>query len=255
MDMKIAGSGVLGAGEYDKVTISGSAKAEGLIRCKQFQSAGAFSGSAEIECEEDIRVSGAFSCDGKITAKEFRSSGSTKTGGLCAETITVAGALKTTGDLVSSGYAEVSGGFKCEGNIKASELNVAGGLKVTGDLEAENAYISGGISCGGLINAENLRIDLDSSTGSKAESVGGSKIVIENKREKGLIAKLFGKSKCDFTVAESIEGDEIIIEHTKAKTVTGRYVMIGEDCEIGLVQYTESAEVSSKSKVGKCEKI
>lgn len=255
MDMKISGAGVIGGGEYDKIAISGSAKAEGLIRCKEFHCAGAFSGNAEIECENEIKVSGAFSNRGKVSAKEFHSSGSAKTGGLCAGVIKVAGALKTEGDFVSSDHAKIAGGFKCEGNIKSAELEVAGGLKVSGDLEAENAYITGGISCGGLINAENLRIDLDSSSDSKAESIGGSKIVVENKREKGLIAKLFGQNKRSFTVSESIEGDEIIIEHTKAKIVTGRYVMIGEGCEIGLVQYSESAEISPKAKIGRSEKI
>ena len=56
-------------------------------------------------------------------------------------------------------------------------------------------------------------------------------------------------------VSESIEGDEIIIEHTNAKTVTGRNVKIGEKCEIGLVQYSESIEISPKAKIGRCEKI
>lgn len=255
MDVKIAGSGVVGSGEYDKISISGSARAEGFIRCKELHGAGAFSGDAEIECENDIKVSGAFSNGGKVTAKEFRSSGSTKTGGLYAEIIKVSGALKTEGDCISSGCAKISGGFKCEGNIKAAELEVFGGLKVTGDLEAENATIFGGIRCGGLINAEELHIDLDSSSVSKAESIGGSKIVIENKREKGIIGKLFGGKKSSFVVEESIEGDEIVIEHTKAKTVTGRYVTIGEECEIALVRYSEKAEISPKAKIGKCEKI
>ena len=255
MDMKISGAGVIGGGEYDKIAISGSAKAEGFIRCKEFRSAGAFSGNAEIECENDIKISGAFSNSGKITAKEFHSAGSAKTGTVFAKEIKVSGAFKVEGDCVSSEETEVSGGMKVKGNIKAAELDVAGGLGVTGDIEAEKAYIKGGVSCGGLINAEELRVELSNSTGSKAESIGGSKIIIENYRTKGLIDKIFGRSTCAFVVSDSIEGDEIIIEHTKAKTVTGRYVMIGEGCEIDLVQYTENAEISPKAKVKKCEKI
>ena len=56
-------------------------------------------------------------------------------------------------------------------------------------------------------------------------------------------------------VAESIEGDEISIEYTSAKTVTGKDVKIGEGCEIELLQYSENAEISPKAKIGRCEKI
>ncbi|MBE6899527.1 MAG: hypothetical protein E7479_02530 [Ruminococcaceae bacterium] len=237
MDMKIAGAGVIGGGEYDKVSISGSVKAEGFIRCKELHCSGAFSGNAEIECENEIKISGAFSNSGKIAAKEFRASGSAKTGAVSAEII------------------KVSGAFKAHGNLKATEISVGGGLITEGDIEAEKAEITGGINCGGLINAEELRVELSNSSGSKAENIGGSRIVIENYREKGIIERIFGRKTCGFVVSESIEGDEIIIEHTKAKTVTGKYVMIGEGCEIGLLQYSESVEISPKAKIGRCEKI
>ena len=36
---------------------------------------------------------------------------------------------------------------------------------------------------------------------------------------------------------------------------TGRYIMIGEGCDIDLVQYSENIEISPKAKVKKCEKI
>ena len=44
MDMKISGAGAIGAGEYDNVHISGSAKGEGLILCESFHLSGSFSG-------------------------------------------------------------------------------------------------------------------------------------------------------------------------------------------------------------------
>ena len=107
MDMKISGAGAIGGGEYDKVAISGSAKAEGFIRCKELHCSGAFSGNAEIECENDIKISGAFKNAGAVKTKEFKTSGSAKTGAISAETIKVAGA------------------FKVEGNLKTTELDVA----------------------------------------------------------------------------------------------------------------------------------
>lgn len=256
MDMKIAGSGMIAAGEYDKIGISGSATSEGLIRCKEFHCSGAFSGRSDIECEGDVHVSGAFSNRGTLSAKEFHVSGSAKNKGrLDSDEIKVSGSFKVDGDCISKEKISVSGGFKCGGALHGAEVKISGGLKISGDFEAENAYITGGIFCGGLINAENLRIELSNSYGSKAESIGGSKIIIENYRERGIIEKLFGRNKFGFDVSESIEGDEIIIERTNAKTVTGRYVEIGEGCNIDLVQYSENIKISPKAKVGRCEKI
>ena len=219
MDMKISGAGAIGAGEYDDVRISGSAKGEGLIRCKSFHASGSFSGG-EIECSEDFHVSGAGKFAGNIRAKEIH----------------------------------VSGAIKTEGNMKGKEIKLSGAIKTGGDVEAEEIKISGEVNCGGLINAERLYVNLDSTASSTAENIGGSKITIEKGKSGGFFCRLLKKSG-KFIVSESIEGDEISIEYTSAKTVTGRNVKIGEKCEIGLVQYSESIEISPKAKIGKCEKI
>ncbi len=256
MDMKIAGSGCVGSGEYDNIEIYGSGRSEGLIRCKNFDCAGAFSGNSDIVCDEKIEVSGSFSNRGTVKAMEFEASGSAKNcGNFTADIIEVSGAFKVEGDCVSAKEAEISGAFKVEGNLKAAELEVDGGLKVTGNLDAEKAEINGGVSCGGLINAEELYVDISSSTGSRAESIGGSKITVEYRRSHNLINWLFGKKICVFHISESIEGDEIDIEYTNAKTVSGRNVKIGKKCEIELVQYSDNIEISPKAKVGRCEKI
>lgn len=219
MDMKISGAGAIGAGEYDDVRISGSAKSEGLILCKSFHLSGSFSGG-EVECSEDFHVSGAGKFAGNIRAKEIH----------------------------------VSGAIKTEGNMKGKEIKLSGAIKTGGDVEAEEIKISGEVNCGGLINAERLYVNLDSTASSTAENIGGSKITIEKGKSGGFFCRLLKKSG-KFIVSESIEGDKIDIEYTKAKTVTGRNVKIGEKCEIGLVQYSESIEISPKAKIGKCEKI
>lgn len=219
MDMKISGAGAIGAGEYDDVRISGSAKSEGLILCKSFHLSGSFSGG-EIECSEDFHVSGAGKFAGNIRAKEIH----------------------------------VSGAIKTEGSVKGKEIKLSGAIKTGGDVEAEEIKISGEVNCGGLINSERLYVNLDSTASSTAENIGGSKITIEKGKSGGFFCRLLKKSG-KFIVSESIEGDEISIEYTSAKTVTGRNVKIGEKCEIGLVQYSESIEISPKAKIGKCEKI
>ena len=81
MDMKISGSGVIGAGEYDNVRISGSGKVSGPIRCKSFSASGAVGGNDSIECAEAFRVSGSGSFDGSIKAGSLGAYGSFSCGG------------------------------------------------------------------------------------------------------------------------------------------------------------------------------
>ena len=50
MDMKISGSGVIGAGEYEDIRISGSGRLQGLVRCKSFAASGAAFGNGSHRC-------------------------------------------------------------------------------------------------------------------------------------------------------------------------------------------------------------
>ena len=50
-------------------------------------------------------------------------------------------------------------------------------------------------------------------------------------------------------IAESIEGDDIYLEETKAKAVRGNNIVIGEGCEIGLVEYKSKFEQTGNAKV------
>jgi hypothetical protein len=49
--------------------------------------------------------------------------------------------------------------------------------------------------------------------------------------------------------ADTIEGDEIFLENTHARIVRGKKITIGEGCEIEMVEYSESLEVSPKARV------
>ncbi|GBC75956.1 hypothetical protein HRbin07_00148 [bacterium HR07] len=52
-----------------------------------------------------------------------------------------------------------------------------------------------------------------------------------------------------FLEADTIEGDEIFLENTKARVVRGKKVQIGEGCEIESVEYSESFEVAPGARV------
>ncbi len=256
MDMVISGSGSIPSGEYEKITVSGSGKSEGLIRCKDFRCSGSFSGHSDIECEGEISVSGSLKNTGTLTTKELKASGSVKNDGdVTAAKVEVSGSFKTEGNFYSEEKIRVSGGLRVEGSLKATELKVYGGLKAKGDVEAEKAFLAGGLTCDGLVNAEDVYIDISNYKGSRVGSIGGSKITVEANNSKSFIVRLFDKTTSYLEVADSVEGDEISLEYTIAETVTGKNVKIGKGCMIGVVYYSETIETSPDAKIGRCEKI
>lgn len=243
MDMTISGSGQIAAGEYDKVRTSGSGRLNGLVRCSSFHSSGSTNGE-EIECKNELVTSG---------SSRFSK-------GVKAESLATSGSFVCEGDITVEKRMGCSGGMESGGSIKCGTLIASGSLSARGDIEAETVEIDGRVSCGGLLNAEEITIKFKS--GSKIRNIGGSKIVIyghsnpEKRVRLPLLSSLMRKGGGGFLcVDESIEGDSVALEGVTAQRVSGRVVAIGDGCEIELVQYSETIEVSPEAKVGRTEKI
>lgn len=241
MDMHISGSGLIPAGEYDSIRISGSGSLHGTVKCTSLGISGSAHGESLI-CTGDVRVSGSCHFEHNVITKDLH----------------VSGSARVNGDISATGEIRLAGGVHCDGNIKASTLIVAGGVNVGGDVEAENARIHGGIHCPGLLNAETVEIENDGHT--KIGSIGGSKIVItckhgkKSKKRLPLFSKLAAKHD-QVDIEHSIEGDDIALENVVCPRVSGRIVAIGEDCQIELLQYSESYEIHDKAKVDRIEHI
>lgn len=239
MDMKISGVGTLGCGEYENVHISGSCKSEGLIRCRELHVSGLLNGES-FECSEEAHLSGRGKFSGNLSAKELH----------------VSGAVTCLGNITATEKVLLSGMVTCEKNIKTYDLRSSGYTKINGDLEAESVVISGGIQCNGLLNAENIHIKLDGSCKNEIGSIGCAKIKVEKVFVKpNFFKKLLGDNTFTFNVRENIEGDEVELQSTVAKAVVGRTVIIGDDCKIDTLQYSESCEISPKATVNRIEKI
>jgi len=87
-------------------------------------------------------------------------------------------------------------------------------------------------------------------------SIGGSVIRVQWESRGWNLWNLFSRNhKGTVTVRGSIEGDDIFLECVNAPCVSGRAVVIGENCTIDLVQYSESIEISPEARVGRTEKI
>lgn len=242
-DMRISGSGTIPAGEYQTISISGSGKGSGDIRCESLHISGSAHLQGHVTCHRDIRISGSAHVDGAVQTHSIQISGSCKLGqDLDAEeSVLIAGACKLEGSLRTKG-----------------ELKSAGSLTVQQNIEAERVQIKGHVTCPGLLNAEDIFIQRQSrSSTCEIGSIGGGHIRV-CLPESPLPSWKFWKRTTDrmlcLQVQESIEGDEIDLEYTKAGTVTGKRVRIGAGCEIGVVRYTEQADIDPDAIVHTLEK-
>lgn len=243
--MIIAGSGHISAGDYnEEIKVSGSAKINGNVRCTSFTCSGAVSGEGELNCAENLRCAGSMKIEKGVIAKNLQ----------------VSGSMKVCGDCIVENEVRVAGSLKSN-NIKCSKLTASGSIGTDGGIEAETAKIKGMIDCAGLFNAEEIEIAFTKRGGNSIGSIGGSNIKIYCDDSNStvnrilLISKLFEKPSARLDVKESIEGDVIFIEKVNAPLVIGRIVEIGENCEIGQVQYSEKIEIHKNAKVEKYEKV
>jgi len=223
MDMRICGKGNVPSGEYQQVSIRGTGRLFGKVRCFTFRASGKSRGES-IECAEKFKTAGTASFSEHIKAKQIRAAGS----------------LSCGGDEVTSSSDERALRIKCD------KLSVSGSLGVSGDIEAEHVKIAGVIRCDGLLNAESIELQADKAM--YIGGVGGSKIVMRRKR-----FSIFRKR--GITVSTAIEGDDITLEYVTCPKVTGRVVVIGKGCRIDRLEYSEKAEISPKASVRKIEKI
>lgn len=218
-----AGAGTVPGGEYDNVSVSGSGKGTGDIRCKSFKASGSFGGTYNLFCSEELKASGSFKCGGNIKA----------------------------------GCLSAAGAFKCGKTIKAEKIKIAGAAGVENDIEADTINVCGSLNCGGLVNADNFHFEHDGF--SKIGSIGGSniKIVPSDSRTSFKLLNIFRRnSGCGHvTVDECIEGDVVTLECVNTPKVVGRVVIIGRGCNIGSVVYSESVEISPEAKVKSYEQL
>ncbi len=244
MDMKISGSGQLPAGEYEGVSISGSGKCLGNVKCVSF------------------RASGSARCEGDITCTEgFTASGSAHIhGDISANTVRCAGSFHAERNVTAHESAHFSGSCHIEGNcVSQGKIDASGSFSVEHDIEAEYADICGVIKCGGLINAEELFMKLEHR--SRVHSIGGSVIDIRIHKNARSFSSLFGRKKQSgsaevvLDVEEGIEGDSIYLEGVRTASVVGRSIVISAGCEIDIVRYSESIEIDDCAAVGSYEKV
>ena len=219
IDLKISGASVMPGGEYNRVSISGSGKINGNVRCNSFHC----SGSADVQ--------------GDLETMEMACSGACKLhGNVKAQSMKVSGAVKADGNLQGE-TLRISGGVKAGGSVYCGELRLSGGLTVGENVEAEQVCASGKMQVPGLLNADKIEISLAGS--SQIGEIGGSEIFVRQEETHTGFWGWFCRAKTQpMLEVDTIEGDRIALKGVRAKVVRGTDVVLGENCFVGRVEYT-----------------
>ena len=240
--MNIAGSGVIPAGEFEeKVSISGSGRINGNLRCTAFSVAGSASGTGDLHCAEILSVAGSMHLDGSVTA----------------QTVRVSGSLRLDGACTAQEDVRVAGAAHFGGKVKCTKLHSSGALHLQQGADAEEICVKHTVQSGGLLNAEKVALHLRGGK-SRVACIGGSEISVTNEGQKRTLRNLFcfgDRGEGWLQVSESIEGESIALENTETPLVVGDTVVIGRGCEIGAVQYRDTLTVHPEATVGKTEKL
>ncbi|MTT33095.1 hypothetical protein GMB86_13870 [Terrilactibacillus sp. BCM23-1] len=231
-DLIISGSGSTSGGIFHNVKISGSGKVGGDIECSRFQT----SGSSRI--------------NGNVKSENMKISGNSKIlGSLTSETMDISGSITIDGNADVKSI-HISGFSRIKGNIKSEMVSLSGNIKLFGSLESDSVHLKGGFMIQDLLSADEITIGIGGDCKVKEIGCGTLKVT---KRTFGLdiLSKLFSKH----LITDQIEGDDIYLEYTKAKTVRGNRVTIGSGCEIEHVEYKDHFSKAGDAIVKHSEKI
>jgi cytoskeletal protein CcmA (bactofilin family) len=238
-DLKISGSATASGGSYNNVFIGGQGDING-----------------DFDCVE-LKIMGASKLDGNVEAKSGKVMGTAMiAGNLKAGDFKVGGLMHVRGN-VEAKVLKVEGGAVVGNNLSAESLEIKGGLKVKNDCSAESFVSKGAFSVGGLLSGDSVTIDLYGPC--RAKEIGGENIVVRRASSfhiVQIVKSILSSLELDRgLVVDSIEGDDIYLEETKAKEVRGNNIVIGEGCEVGLVEYKSKFEQKGDSRVKENKKI
>jgi cytoskeletal protein CcmA (bactofilin family) len=220
--VSISGSGKV---TDSHISISGSGRVEGwkggTIK---------ISGAGKIS-EEAIKISGSGVLPGDLVAEELKVSGSVKVEGpLEVSIFKTSGSFKVEGPLTVHANLTVSGSGKIEGSLLAQKASFisSGSIKVDGDVFCNEADLSGAYEVFGSVNCdESFSSELNGKSKIKGDLVCGGDVYIEQ-----------GSSRGSLSVENIQSSGEVYLEGVRAKSVSGKKVKLGDDCEIDSITET-----------------
>jgi len=288
----ITGSGRIDGGVYDVIKIMGSARVSGDIEANTVRTAGSahFAGNvnalnihtagacrmSENVSAGSFKTAGSCTVEGDVRATDFACSGSQRIGGdLIAGTVTISGSCHAGNDVeadqfVSKGRFQI-GGLLTADEIKI-ELGVFGGNCRANEIGGERIEVR----CGGQFwewrsedferNIGKVGYRLEKGLSKLRErfgidiEIGDIDTLVEEISKFGEKIKTkidlgFGEREQALLEVQTLEGDEIYLEYTKAAMVRGKSITLGPGCRIGRVEYSDSLEVDEDAKVDERAKV
>lgn len=232
-DVKIAGDGTVGGGNFGDVVINGAGKITGDVTCTNFKINGAGTAEGNVAAANTI-VNGSGNFSGKLETKEMSINGdATVQLGLGV------GSLKVKGRLTVGGVA-------------AHDIDVRGEIRSGVNIEADSLTGEGAFRAEGLVNVGSIDFKLHGN--SSAIEIGGERISIVLGRNfvGASLLSLFGEKRL---TADSIEADEVVLENTTAKVVRGGNVSIGTGCVIDVVEYSGTLNQMPDARIGEARQV
>lgn len=149
-----------------------------------------------------------------------------------------------------------------------------GELTVKDGIEGENIYCVGEVNCP-QVNADYFELLTVPETSSDIKEIYGGKVLITEDSKKckckirlGILSFKVSSLKRFIEIkrnrksensralkCEVIEADEISLENTEVKTVRGKRIIIGKNCAVDYIEYSESLDVDGGSTVKSSTKI
>lgn len=238
-NVEIMGVGSSTGGFCGDVAINGIGKINGDLDC------------IELVCDGLGEVNGST----KAVVVKINGKGDFKAG-LSAEELAVNGHATVKGAVIIK-ELKLEGWMTVHDSLSTEALDAKGAITVEGDCNAETFLVKGGFTINGLLNAGTINVKLYGP--GRAREIGGGKIDVKRghtMRLKNLIKALFlGDPFPEVLNADSIEGDDIYLEYTRAKVVRGGKVRLGPGCEIDQVEYKEALETDREARVGQVSKV
>jgi cytoskeletal protein CcmA (bactofilin family) len=229
-DFVVAGRANTSGGEFDRVSIHGDGHVDGDLVCTELKCHGKSHITGNVKAS-DVKVYGSTRIDGRVESEELQVRGHGEIGGH-----------------LSCRKMEAEGMLHVGGPLTAEEVTLKGHLNAKEDVEAESFSAKGAFTIDGLLNAGQVGVQLYGNC--RVKEIGGEKIEV---RKKGF--SFWFKPFSHHLEVETIEGDEIHLEYTRAKVVRGNRVTIGPGCEIGLVEYHDHFHRDDDAKVKESKKL
>jgi cytoskeletal protein CcmA (bactofilin family) len=226
--VKLSGKGEIRPGVYDEVAVSGSGRVGGNLEAAV------------------INIAGSCMIEGGVKAGTFAASGTFEVGrNLEAQTLRGTGTGEAGGDIRAETLT-FSGRLLAGGTVKAREAAISGFAECGGNLAAESLQLTGAFGVGGSVRGQRIRIALAGR--SRAAEILAPEITVRRASWRWRMLD-FPWRRAVLLAAETIAGDVLRLEATRAHTVRGRQVTIGPGCRVEVVEYSESLHIDPQADV------